>query len=340
MQTSKTVVLLVKNNVVNPLVQNSVLALLKTYPEIQTEEVTHPEYKEFETMTSKDDVTVVMTISNQCEIDIIMKECKNIKWCHCYTTGSERILSNDSFRKSSITLTVSRGISAIGLSEFTIGAMIYFSRKYREWDKLQNESTWGSLYATDISRKKVTVVGYGQIGSKIGRICKECFEMDVVGVKNSVDEVSYKKHPEVEKFYKLDELIKACEDADFIVAVLPGIKETLDVFNMEVFKKFKKSAVFINVGRGYCVAEDDLIQALKEGCFAGAALDVFKTEPLPSTSPFYTEKEIQDKLLISCHKAAHSEAIAVESVKITKAYVEAYLAKQPFEEVVDKEKGY
>ena len=331
--------LLIRNKLIDSVTQESVASTLRSYSQIRLFEVTHPEYPEFATMTSKDDITIVMTFIF-ISINVVMKECPNIQWVHAFSTGCDRLINYEPFRESPITLTVTRGASAVGLTEFTIGAMIYFSRKFRAWDELQLQSTWGSFLTTDISKKKITIVGYGKVGSKIGRTCKDLFEMEVVGVKNRVDDASYKNHPEVEKFYRLSELGEACEGADFVVGILPGGKETESVFGLEVFKRFKKTAVFISIGRGSNVVEEDLIEALKKGYIGGAALDVFKVEPLPKTSPFYTDEEIKSKILITCHYACYSEAITEEIFRMFKTNLEIYLAKQPLENVVDKELGY
>jgi phosphoglycerate dehydrogenase-like enzyme len=73
-----------------------------------------------------------------------------------------------------------------------------------------------------------------------------------------------------------------------VVGVLPGVENNFDFFNTErVFSKMKKDAVFMNVGRGATVNEDDLIQALKQETIKGAVLDVFKTEPLPTSSELW-----------------------------------------------------
>ena len=336
----KTLLLLIRNKTIKTDFQEAIAETLKSYPQIQVYEATHPDYPEFETMPAKDSISIVMAFGAYVSIDTIMKACKNLQWCHAFSTGCDKITGSQLFRESSITLTVTRGASAVGLSEFVIGSMISFSRKFREWEELQKQSTWGTFASTDISRKKIAIAGYGKIGSKIGRICRDSFDMTVVGVKNRVEDSTYTDHPEVTKFYRLTDLGEACDGADFVVSVLPGGRETENVFNADVFKRFKKSAIFISIGRGSNVVEEDLIEALKQGTIGGAALDVFKTEPLPNTSPFYTDEEIKNKVLITCHAACVSEALREEVFKIFKTNLELYLAGKPLENVVDRELGY
>ena len=313
--------------------------LLESY-NVTFHTVSHPDYSELAQIKSKDAVQAVFLASGRSSIDVIMKEFPNIKWCHNFFTGVDKLLLDETFRKSSITLTTSRGASAYGLTEHAIGMMIYFSRRFREWDQLQAKAEWKALYSTDISRKKITIVGYGSIGSKLGRMCKVGFDMKVTGVKRSIDENTYKEHPEVEKFYSLKDLATACEDADFVVNILPKTEETIDVYNKSIFDRFKKTAVFINIGRGLNVVEEDLIDALKQGKIAAAGLDVFREEPLPKDSPFYTEESIKEKIFISCHKADQSDLLLYSVVDLAKKNLENFLNNKPLAGIVDKEKGY
>jgi len=77
-------------------------------------------------------------------------------------------------------------------------------------------------------------------------------------------------------------------NADFVVGILPGSEDNNDFFNMEkVFSKMKPSAVFMNIGRGTCVNEEDLVEALKSKTIAGGVLDVYKVEPLDEKSELW-----------------------------------------------------
>ena len=79
-----------------------------------------------------------------------------------------------------------------------------------------------------------------------------------------------------------DQFDRVISEADFVVGILPGVPGvTNDFFNMKsTFSKMKPSSVFMNIGRGTSVNEEDLIEALKSEKISGAVLDVFKAEPL------------------------------------------------------------
>jgi phosphoglycerate dehydrogenase-like enzyme len=76
-------------------------------------------------------------------------------------------------------------------------------------------------------------------------------------------------------------------ESDFVVNSTPLTPDTLNYWNEEKFRKMKKSAVFMSIGRGPTVNEDDLVKCLKNGTIAGAVMDVFKTEPLPRESELW-----------------------------------------------------
>lgn len=164
--------------------------------------------------------------------------------------------------------------------------------------------------------------------------------MQINGVKRVVSELDNKLNPEVECFFELTDLAIACSNADFVICVLPNTRETHDVFNKAIFEKFKKTAVFINIGRGVNVVESDLIKALKQGDFAFAGLDVFREEPLPQDSPFYTDEALKDKIFISCHKADQSDSLLNYVIETAKVNLECFLEGKPLMKVVDKEAGY
>lgn len=136
----------------------------------------------------------------------------------------------------------------------------------------------------------MVIVGYGDIGNQVAKIMKQGFGMKVTGVKKRPDSVwtptEHKKNSD--QIVGLDEYDKVIQEADFVVGILPKQPETDDFFSKEsTFSKMKKGSVFINIGRGSTVNENDLIDALKSEHLGFAALDVFKEEPLPKSNEIW-----------------------------------------------------
>ena len=117
------------------------------------------------------------------------------------------------------------------------------------------------------------IVGAGNIGGKLAKICKS-LDMRVKGIRTTSDDNNF----------TLEQMPQIISDFDFVINILPHSKETDKIFDKFIFSKMKKSSFFINVGRGKTVVEKDLIQALKHKTIAGAGLDVFENEPLSKNS--------------------------------------------------------
>jgi D-2-hydroxyacid dehydrogenase (NADP+) len=123
---------------------------------------------------------------------------------------------------------------------------------------------------------------------------------------------------------------------DVLVSAAPATKLTESMFHEKVFRAMKKSAYFINISRGTLVDEPALVRALKEGWIAGAALDVAREEPLPSTHPFWD----CPNLIITCHTAGFSPQRRLRLVALLAENVRRYSNGLPLMNVVNKQRGY
>ena len=140
-----------------------------------------------------------------------------------------------------------------------------------------------------VSNKSMAIIGYGDIGAACAKIAKFGFGMKVIGVKRNPAACSEEYKSYCDEIVGNDAYESSIAQADFVVGVLPKTSETEDFFNMDsTFSKMKPTSVFMNIGRGPTVKEEDLIVALQDGKIAGAVLDVFKKEPLPQDNPLWT----------------------------------------------------
>lgn len=111
-------------------------------------------------------------------------------------------------------------------------------------------------------------------------------------------------------------------ESDFVLNVMPFTPQTENFFNLERFKQMKRTGIFMNIGRGKSVVEDDLITALKENIIGGAYLDVFACEPFPSDSELWNFENVY----ITPHCADWSFNIVDLSVNVFKDNLEGYIA--------------
>jgi D-2-hydroxyacid dehydrogenase (NADP+) len=120
------------------------------------------------------------------------------------------------------------------------------------------------------------------------------------------------------------------------VSALPLTPETTNLFDAKMFARMKKSAYFINVGRGGSVVTDDLVAALNEGTIAGAGLDVTEPEPLPKEHALWKAKNV----IITPHMSAQSDLGNSGRALIYREQVRRFAAGDKLLAIVDFKKGY
>ncbi|MGH9494382.1 MAG: NAD(P)-dependent oxidoreductase [Candidatus Sulfotelmatobacter sp.] len=157
--------------------------------------------------------------------------------------------------------------------------------------------------------------------------------MRVIATRERVEKT---KPDFVEKVFGPTELDAMLGRSDFVVIAAPLIPSTESLMNAARFAAMKASAYLVNVGRGPQVDEPALIEALRTGRIAGAGLDVFDHEPLPSDSLLWNV----EKLLITPHTAGMTEKLWHRHYELFSENLQRYLAREPLQSVVDKHKGY
>ncbi|MBW2065368.1 MAG: D-2-hydroxyacid dehydrogenase [Deltaproteobacteria bacterium] len=228
--------------------------------------------------------------------DDFMKKAKRLQWIQCLITGVDYILSIPSLPKDVI-LTSTRGIHGPQMSELAFLLMLALTRKFPQTVRNQDKRIWDSRRVSLLYRKNVGILGVGVIGKEIARKCK-AFDMTVYGItrkKRKIDFVDFSHGP--------DELLGVLEEVDYFINVVPATPETLKIIGPKEFDAMKTTAFFINIGRGETVDEEALVDALKKGKIAGAGLDVFCTEPLPSDHPLWGMQNV----IISPHVGGKSD---------------------------------
>ena len=177
-----------------------------------------------------------------------------------------------------------RGIHVINASEaamnsvaeLTIGHMISLARNISHADAETKKGKWikKDLIGTELRGKYLGIVGVGNIGRNVGRIARG-LRMNLIG---------YDVYPINQDFIKevgliITDLNTLVESSDFITCHVPLTPHTKHMFNAERFSKMKTTAYIVNTSRGEVIDENALYEALIKGRIAGAALDVFETEP-------------------------------------------------------------
>ena len=162
------------------------------------------------------------------------------------------------------------------VAELVIGLMLSMAREIPRADREIRNGNWikKELMGSELKGKYLGIVGLGNIGKRLGRLAR-ALNMNIIG---------YDVIPIDEEFSKEVGLMKADLDtllssSDFVSLHVPLLDSTHHMINAEKLATMKKSARIINTSRGGIIDEDALYNALKDGNLAGAALDVFETEP-------------------------------------------------------------
>ncbi len=174
-----------------------------------------------------------------------------------------------------LTETVADTLMALVLSSARRVVEVAERVKAGEWTK----SIGPGWFGTDVHGKTLGIVGMGRIGLALAQRAHFGFNMPILYNAR-------RQHKEAEERFNarhcdLDTLL---QEADFVCLILPLTDETHHLMGKAQFEKMKKSAIFINAGRGPVVDEQALIAALKNGEIHAAGLDVFEQEPLPASS--------------------------------------------------------
>lgn len=192
-----------------------------------------------------------------------------------------------------IRLASAKGGNANAVAEHAMGLILAFSRMIHTGRDNQARRHWRGMIGDPAARefelagKTLLIVGLGGIGARLARFAK-AFDMTVVGLKR--DTSAPVDH--VDRLVGPADLDAALAGADIVALTCPLTPETEGLINARRLSAMKPTALLVNCARGRVVDEDALIDALKAGRIAGAALDVTREEPLPETSPLWSMENV------------------------------------------------
>jgi len=278
------------------------------------------------------DCDVILTLGMRDDLSVL-NYAPNTKWVHSFSVGIEAMIASN-FQNSDVIVTNSKGCTAVPIAEHTLAMILAFSRGVQTMINNKENQFWGLIPTIDLASTTVGIIGYGQIGLAIAERCK-ALGMRVIGCKRNPDKQQEAKDY-AEEVVGMDKLDSVLAQSDFVVLSLPSTKETQYLFNKDKLKKMKKDSYLINVGRGNTIVESDLVDVLKEGYLAGASLDVFEVEPLPTDHPFWT----MDNVIVSPHIAYYSSHHMKHNMELFLTNLKNYMEEKPLLNVIDKQLGY
>mgnify|MGYP001760025794 FL=1 len=225
-------------------------------------------------------------------------------------------------------LTRAVGIYGQVMAEFVLTYMLGHEREVLARLVSQVERKWDSRTGQSLAGRKALIVGTGDIGQSVAEFLVP-FGVKLYGIASTEREQA----PFIE-VAGLDQLGRLVGEVDYVINLLPNTPNTHDLYDAALFKQFKPTGLFINVGRGVAVVDADLVEALKEGHLAGAVIDVCRQEPLPQRHPFWTAWG----LLLTGHSSAPTSPPMM--VELFLENLRAYKANEALRGTVDFERGY
>lgn len=242
--------------------------------------------------------------------------------------GVERLLAGgDVPEELPIARMVEEGLTR-GMVEWALAQVLAFHRNLFDYAADQARGLWSPRPEKLARERTVTVLGAGAIGLPTAQA------LAALGFETRIWSRSRRESPGLTSFAGNAEFAAALSGADILVNLLPLTDATRNILGASAFEHLAPGAFVINAGRGGHLVERDLIAALDSGGLSGAALDVFRTEPLPASSPLWRHPRVR----ISPHVAAPTHArTAAGQVAET---VLRWERGEPLLNLVDRSAGY
>ena len=264
-----------------------------------------------------------------------IKTNKNLKWVQVPSAGVDFLMKPGTFANEDCILTNSSGAYGVTIAEHIITVSLIMMRKLDYTYRETLHKVWSSPQPQrSLKDSRITVLGTGDIGCCFAKRVRSFEPASIIGLCRSgrCEEKSF------DRIEKISELEKILPETDLLVMALPGTSETENILSRERIALLPDGAYIVNVGRGSAIDEDALADSLDTGRIAGAALDVFKTEPLPDDSRLWTTKN----LYITPHVAGNLtlEHTIETNVKLFCDNLIRYAKGQPLNNVIDKNIGY
>lgn len=244
-----------------------------------------------------------------------------LRWVQSTSAGVGQAIVRYGLDRADIIVTTASGIHAVPLAEFVLMTMLLFTKRYGLLAERKAARRFERFATGQLPGKTLAIVGPGKIGREIARLARP------FGVRITALGRTTRAPAElgVDRVYTRPELHTMLGEADFVVLIAPHTPETENMIDAAAIAAMKPGAILINIARGQLLDEGALLAALRSGHLAGAALDVFREEPLPPTSPFWDEPNV----IINAHSASTSDGEDDRIVDLFRDNLRHYLAGQP-----------
>lgn len=229
-----------------------------------------------------------------------------------------------------VTITNSAGVAADMMAEFVFGCALHFTLDIAGLQRDKAQRHWPLKQVTPLRGKTMLIVGLGQTGQAVAKKAK-AFGMTVLGTRARPQPVE-----NVDEVHAADTLLSLWGRADVICICVPRLPSTIGIVDAAAFQRMKQTAILVDVSRGGVIDPGAAIDAMQQGVIAGAAFDVFETEPLPKDSPYWD----LPNTIISPHASAVYEGWDMASFDMFLENLKRWRNGTPLENIVYPDRGY
>ncbi|MDX1483958.1 MAG: glyoxylate/hydroxypyruvate reductase A [Alphaproteobacteria bacterium] len=252
----------------------------------------------------------------------------NLRFVASTSAGVDRLLTDPDFPAH---VPIVRSINAQRTATMCAWVCYHVIRQHRHFDRYrenQARKVWEHLSYPPPDEVGIGVMGLGTLGGTAARTLKG-FMYDVAGWSRSPKDMEG-----IRCFSGPDAFPEFLRRSDILLSILPGTAETDNLLNRETLALLPQGAYILNCGRGNLIDDDALIDAMDAGHISGAALDAFRTEPLPEDHPYWRHP----KVTLTPHYSSNGSAkygvgVVIDNIRRDRA-------GEPLADIVDKAAGY
>lgn len=239
----------------------------------------------------------------------VLRRSPTLRWVHTHSAGVDRPIYAELMARG-VLVSTSSGANAEVVAQTALAGVLALSRRFPQLLRAQREQRWAPLIAgslpRDLAGQTAVLLGWGPIARTLQPLLA-LLKLQVVVVRSSA--TSAGAGIETVAFDALDSVLPR---ADWLLLACPLTPQTRGRIDAAALARLPAGAHLVNVARGEVVVEADLAAALQSGQLAGALLDVFEAEPLPTTSPLWTLPNV----IVTPHSAGQADGNAARTAAI------------------------
>jgi phosphoglycerate dehydrogenase-like enzyme len=278
------------------------------------------------------------------------EQAQKLRWIQFHLAGVEEHLDAPILRQPDVTATTLSGANAPQVAEHALALMLALGHRLTDMHLDQSQTKWPTrrverYQAKEVLGSTVGIVGYGSIGQRLAQLLQP-FYGTILATRRSLltapsngYQIDAQGDPNTEyprRIYPSQALRGMIKECDYVVVTVPLTEQTRGLIGSKQFEAFRPGAFMVDVSRGGVVDHGALIQALEKRQLAGAALDVFPEEPLPSDSPLWHMQNV----IISPHVAGLSPHYLDRAFSLFKENLRRYVSGEELLNKIDLQRGY